>query len=76
MVWRCGGRCGSGRSGDGDKEPAELWQNIMVFLKDNGLPVPFLYVTGTQTGSIEWDVKDCMQSRQDYIIAVDCAEVA
>ena len=27
-------------------------------------------VTGTQMGRIEWDVKDCMQSSRDYIIAV------
>ena len=25
---------------------------------------------GDANGRIEWDVKDCMQSRQDYIIAV------
>ena len=25
---------------------------------------------GDANGGIEWDVKDCMQSRQDYIIAV------
>ena len=27
-------------------------------------------VAGMQMGRIEWDVKDCMKSRQDYTIAV------